>query len=88
LESFIVVSNRSDHEFSHKIRVMDGDIQSDACSHAITEDIGFLDIELPEKSDCMVRHLFYGQRAIYVDSAPMGLLLYSNDLPVSGKGWR
>ncbi len=58
-----------------------GNLQGDAASHAIAEDVGFVDVELPEERDGILRHLRVGQRAINVGGVTMSLLLDGDDLP-------
>lgn len=56
-------------------------MQGYAGSHGISEEIGILDIELLEKSNCIVCHLLYAQRAIGIGYVPIGLLFDGDDLP-------
>jgi hypothetical protein len=81
VEAALVVGDRGEHELAHHLRVPDGDLQGDAGSHAVTEDVGLFDSEMLECSGGVVGHLLDGQRAIYIGRASMGLQLEGDDLP-------
>jgi hypothetical protein len=64
----------------------DGELPGDAASQAITEDVGIVDVEVPECCGGAVGHLLVAQRAIDVGCAPVGLLLDGDDLAGLDKG--
>ena len=86
MQSIFVVGDSGEHELAYEIRVLDGDLQSDAGSQAVAEDVGFLDPEVSQQGGRVVRHLLDSQRAIDVGRVPMRLLLDGDDPSGLGKG--
>ncbi len=76
----------SDDKLAHYTRVLDGDLQGNADSHAPPKEVSLFDLELPEECGGVVRQLLIGERPINVGRVPVSLLFNGGDLPGRGQG--
>ena len=63
----------------------DGDRQGDRASHAVAEDVGLLDLQMPEERGDVVRHVLVGHGAVDVRHVSVPLQLHGDHLPVPGQ---
>ena len=49
IDTVVIIRGRGDYEFAHQIWLLNSNLQGNGASHAIAEEIGFFDTQLPEK---------------------------------------
>lgn len=85
VEPVEVVGHRGKNQLGDKFGVADRDVQRDAGSQAVPEDICFRHAQLPQRGNRVVGHAIELKRAIHVGGSPVALHLQRDDLMVLGK---
>jgi hypothetical protein len=85
----VIEKARCDDQFANLARVPDRDLKRDRASIAESKNICLLDMEVFEKSRCIVRRPLEAERPVgNIRSVPKSLLLKGNHLPVAGELWK
>jgi len=81
VEAVVAVSQGSINKPSDELRILHCQLERDTCSHAVTEEVRMVNLELSDKRGGVLRHLGVGQRTLDVSSSAMRLLFNGDEPP-------